>query len=47
MVRIIKILTMLLVVSTITISGCTRASKSCKANHKKVKQMRKSGQIRM
>lgn len=28
-----------------TTMSCTRASKSCKANQKKIKKMRKSGQL--
>lgn len=46
-----KLLTMFLIVATIGTTmistSCTRASKSCKANHKKLKKMRKSGQLKM
>lgn len=43
MKKIIMILSLFLFIT----GGCTRASKSCKTNQKKVKQMRKSGQLQM
>lgn len=44
-----KILTIILLASfslCITTS-CVRSKKSCKASHKRMKQMRKSGQLKM
>lgn len=47
MKKSITILLLAFFVGSIAVSSCTRASKSCKSNQKKVKQMRKSGQINM
>ena len=40
-----KKLIVVVIVSMFTIVSCTRASKSCKANQKKIIKMRKSGQL--
>jgi hypothetical protein len=32
---------------TLGVTSCVKSKKSCKASHKRVKQMRKSGQIKM
>jgi len=43
-----KLVMLLMVLFLITpMESCVRSKKSCKQSHKRMKQMRKSGQIRM
>lgn len=46
--RKLKIFAMLILMAfTVgTLDSCTKSKKSCKASHKRVKAMRKSGQIK-
>jgi hypothetical protein len=46
MKKIVTILVMCMFVLGTTVS-CVKSSKSCKASHKKMKKMRKSGQLKM
>jgi hypothetical protein len=38
---------MILSIGMVGFTSCVRSKKSCKTTHKKLKQMRKSGQIKM
>ena len=37
----------ILIPLALMLGGCVRGKKACKANHKKIKKMRKRGQINM